>query len=142
MKNKQSLVLMEQLIMILVFALAAALCLQAFALSDRLSRRSQSRDQAVLVCQNAAEILEHCSGDYALASSQLGGSWDGSVWEITYDEVWTSNTDSPAYILQVTPLESGNPLLGTARVKLHTANGDELFSLSASWQKEVSTDGT
>lgn len=34
MRSKAPLVLMEQLVMVLVFALAAALCVQVFVLSD------------------------------------------------------------------------------------------------------------
>ena len=55
MKSKAPLVMMEQMVMILVFALAAALCLQAFVLSDSISQENQRRDQAALLCQNLAE---------------------------------------------------------------------------------------
>ena len=40
MKNRTSLVLMEQLVMVLVFALAAAVCLTVFAEADRISRET------------------------------------------------------------------------------------------------------
>ena len=42
MKSKAPLMLMEQMIMLLVFALAAALCLQAFVKSEQLSSRSET----------------------------------------------------------------------------------------------------
>lgn len=58
MKQKASLILMEQLVMILVFALCAALCLQAFAEADRISRETARRDEAVLLAQNTAESLK------------------------------------------------------------------------------------
>ena len=45
MKSKAPLMLMEQMIMLLVFALAAALCLQAFVKSEQLSSRSENRDR-------------------------------------------------------------------------------------------------
>jgi len=141
MKSKASLVLMEQVVMILVFSLAAALCLQAFALCDRLSGQSQDRDRAVLVCQNAVEILEHCSGDFSLASSQLGGSWNGTVWETSYDENWNPAAGQPAYVLRVTPQDSGVLSLGMAQAEVCSADGKLLFSLPAAWQKEVSPDG-
>ena len=56
MKNKASLLLMEQLIMILVFALAAALCLQVFAKSAQIAQETACRDKAVQVAQNGAEL--------------------------------------------------------------------------------------
>ena len=43
MKSKAPLILMEQMAILLVFALAAALCLQAFVKSDSLSSRSRDR---------------------------------------------------------------------------------------------------
>ena len=46
MRSKAPLVLMEQAVMVLVFALAAALCLRAFVWSDQLSRQNEARDRA------------------------------------------------------------------------------------------------
>ena len=47
MRSKAPLALVEQTLMILVFALAAALCLQAFVRADRLSREVSSQRQIV-----------------------------------------------------------------------------------------------
>ena len=63
MKSKAPLVLMEQMVMLLVFALASALCLQAFVKSGDLSQRSAARDRAAVEAQNAAETLRSQSGD-------------------------------------------------------------------------------
>ena len=73
MRSKAPLALMEQLVMVVVFALAAALCVRIFALSDRFSRECEIRDRAVSAVQNAAEALKACRGDYAEASGILGG---------------------------------------------------------------------
>ena len=63
MKNKTSLLLMEQLVMVLVFALAAALCLTVFVKADQISRETVRRDEAVLleagakyICRSGAEL--------------------------------------------------------------------------------------
>lgn len=58
MKSRASLVLMEQLLMVLVFALAAALCLRGFAKAEEISVRTARRDEAVWIAQNAAELLK------------------------------------------------------------------------------------
>lgn len=58
MKNKASLALMEQLVILLVFALCAALCLQAFVAADGIARENQARDQALILAQNTAESLK------------------------------------------------------------------------------------
>ena len=58
MRSKTPLALMEQVVMVLVFALAAALCLRVFAFSNQLSQRNEDIDHAVLLAQNTAEMLK------------------------------------------------------------------------------------
>jgi len=57
-KSKAYLLLMEQAIMILIFALAVALCLQAFAAAGEISAQTTRRDQAVQIAQSVAECLK------------------------------------------------------------------------------------
>ena len=58
MKSKASLSLMEMLVMVLIFALAAALCLQIFAKARTISLETARQDEAVLLAQNGAELLK------------------------------------------------------------------------------------
>ena len=62
MKSKAPLVLMEQIIMLLVFALAAAICLQAFIKADALSSANANRDKAVILAQSTAELIRSNEG--------------------------------------------------------------------------------
>ena len=137
MRSKAPLVLMEQLVMVLVFALAAALCVQVFVLSDQTSRSHEARDRAVVAAQNAAENLKGCGGDYAAAAERWGGDWNGSMWGFSYDEAWPVCQDQSqaAYHALVTPAESGRDLLGQAQVTVYTAEGDVLFSIPVAWQE-------
>lgn len=89
MRSKAPLAMMEQLVMVLVFALAAALCLQVFVLSDKTSRRNEARDRAVLEAQNTAEELKSLRGDFAQAAELYGGAFDGQTWGRSYDADWT-----------------------------------------------------
>ena len=73
MKSRASLSLIEQTMMLLIFALAAALCLRGFVLADTRSRTYADRDQALLCAQNAAQTLKACGGDYAAAAELCGG---------------------------------------------------------------------
>ena len=57
MRSKAPLAMMEQMVMLLVFALAAALCLQAFVKSDQMSKRMEAQDRAATLCQSAAEVI-------------------------------------------------------------------------------------
>lgn len=73
MKNKGSLMLMELLIMILVFALAAALCLQLFVRANILSARTARTEDAFLLAANAAEVLKATGGDFERAGNLSPG---------------------------------------------------------------------
>jgi len=136
MKTKAFLPLIELLIMLLVFSLAAALCLRAFVLSERLSAENEARDRAVTQAQNAAEILQYCGGDYAAAADTYGGVWDGTVWQIRYDSGWNMVSGESDYCLRAVPADSGHALLGCADISVTDTNGDCLFALPAAWQKE------
>ena len=135
MKNKAPLALMEQLVMVLVFALAAALCLQVFVFADRVSRRCEAEDYAVRVAQSAAEVLKSTSGDFGRAADMLGGSCEDGAWKIGYDKHWLQTTGDAAYWLEATAVDSGHGLLGMADVMVETSDSDELFRLTVAWQE-------
>lgn len=137
MKSKAPLVMMEQMVMILVFALAAALCLQAFVLSDRMSAENRARDKAVVLCQNAAEALRASSGDMEAAAAVLGtDTYEEGSLMADYDEGWEKAQGSMRYTLGASRQESGVPGLGSATVWVRDeAEGKELFRLSVSWQE-------
>ena len=139
MKSRAPLVMMEQLVMVLVFALAAAVCVRIFALSDRLSLENETRDRAVTAVQNAAETLKACRGNYGEASRLLGGTWDGTAWSISYDSRWSPLAEAAEGTFQVlaVPADSGQELLGTAQVTAFTWQGTELYSLSVAWQEDA-----
>ena len=94
MKSKAPLILMEQMAMLLVFALAAALCLQAFVKSDSLSSRSRDRDRAVTLAQTVAETVRASGGSpgqaIAAAAEKLGYRCDQSVLDQSFDGDWTA----------------------------------------------------
>ena len=131
MRNKTFLVLMEQLVMILVFALAAALCLQAFAFARRTALRHEQRDRAVLEAQNAAEAMKSDWQEYCAAFSGDG------TYALLYDTEWQPVREDAAYILAITPLETESPYLWEAEVCVRTAAGDVLISLPVAGQKEA-----
>ena len=149
MKGKGSLALMEQIVMLLVFALAAALCLQAFVKSDQLSRRSEAADHAAVLCQSVAETICHNGGDLKGAMTQVNGAEplqrDGFGWFEGYNEDWEvlNYEDRPvssSYTLRVMELDSGVDGLGKANVEAYIWNGgtmESLFALEFSWQEEV-----
>ena len=128
--------------MLLVFALAAALCLQVFVLSDQMPKHCEERDQAVTAVQNAAETLKGCGGDLDASVRILGGTSDGSQWKIGYDADWQQvPADQAVYQVLTTPEQQAeDSLIGTAEILAETMEGEQLFQLTVSWQ-EVGADG-
>ncbi len=143
MRSKAPLVMMEQMVMLLVFALAAALCLQAFVKSDQLSQQGEVRDRAVTLCQNAAEAIRATGGDFSQAAKGLEATQhDKDSLMIDYTQDWTPAEDTMRYTLGVSRVDSGLPGLGKATVWMRDEAGEtELFRLEVSWQEEVQQRG-
>lgn len=145
MRSRAPLALMEQMVMILVFALAAALCLQAFVKSDEMSRRGEARDQAALKCQSAAETIRACGGtpEEALtaAAQALGtGVYDGAALELHYSEDWSGcDSQDYAYCLRAEGVDTGLPGLAKAAVQVaeNGEGGEVLFQIEVAWQVEM-----
>lgn len=149
MKSKAPLMLMEQIVMLLVFALAAALCLQAFVKADEISRQAEARDHAVVLCQNVAEQIKESGEKDPLVLSAMAVRLDADVvypnesFILCYDGDW-QRTDVEAdtvYMLGVSAVDSGVPGLGKASVFVQMGDdGEELFRVDVAWQ-EVSAHG-
>jgi hypothetical protein len=139
---------MEQLLMVLVFALAAAVCVQAFVLSDRISLRGAERDGAVIAAERAAETIKGCRGDGALAAAKLGGTWlpagaaGGGTWRLSCGDAWTAPDGGPAACTVVVTVLDSDPAdgLGGAGVAVYDGESTELYSLNVLWQSEVNGD--
>jgi hypothetical protein len=135
MRSKAPLALIEQSIMLLVFAMASALCLRAFVWSDARSKYSERRDRAIIQVQSTAEVLKNCHGDFEKAADIQGGSWDESSWLIWYDEEWEQSEDEGEYYVRVVPEETDEDYLGAARIEAAQANGGPLVSFKVCWQE-------
>lgn len=124
MKNKASLVLMELLVMILVFALAAAVCLGIFVKSDEISRSTHLRDRAVVLAQNGAEVMKACAGEADTAADKLDGFVNGDVITVCREEL----------VMTIAKVPSQIPGLGSGAVQVW--QGDVcLFVLEFAWQE-------
>ena len=149
MRSKSPLALMEQLVMVLVFALAAALCLQAFALADRTSERNEAVDRAVMECQNAAELMKAAGGDMAHAqravAEQMGGTGAQGMVQVCYDKDWNvlSGEDSGecVYVLDIQGVPVDVEGLWKAHIQAAAVedisvggSGEPLFWLEVAWQ--------
>lgn len=133
MRSKATLALIEQLIMVLVFALAAVLCLRLFTAANAQSDRREEIDRAVLAAQTAAEQLKQQHGD----ADVLG--------QKAFDSQWNdiSAEENAVYYLRVTEKTTEYDCLWKADISVCRADGTELFSLPVSGQRaeEVTAHG-
>ena len=136
MRSKTPLVLMEQMVMVLIFAVAAAICLRVFVLTDERSRRYEEVDEAVITAQSAAERLKHDADAYL---EEISAVCDGNVWTAQLDKNWEATAENAVYRLVVAYEESDSPYLWRASVRICTVEGEELFSLPVAGQREAVT---
>ena len=142
-RSRAPLALMEQVVMILVFALAAALCLQVFVLSNRISHLTEDETRAAVLAQEAAERLKAAGGDVSDAqqavSRDMGGTISQGLWYICYDQNWQETSGEEAFYqleVQGVPASPEEPLLSRVRVEVfRMKTGRSLFSLTAAWQR-------
>lgn len=144
MKSKAPLILMEQMAMLLVFALAAALCLQAFVKSDSISSRARDRDQAVTLAQTVAETVRASGGSpdraIAAAAEKLGYRCDQWVLDQSFDGDWAAVDGGGEYRLEVQSAPTEVEGLNAALVRVW-ADQDTLFSIEIAWQGEGNGNG-
>lgn len=144
MRSKAPLLLMEQMVMLLVFALAAALCVQAFVKSDAVSTRGEARDNAVIAAQTAAETIRLAGGGpeeaLAAAAGELSGAeFTEGVLRQYLDEDWnTVPAASPdiEYTLKARPLPEEQSGLSKAAIEV-ISREDSLFAIEVAWQSAV-----
>ena len=136
MKNKAFLPLTEQILMVLFFALAAAICLRGFSLASEISYNGDTLDLAVASAQNTAEVLKLTKGDFQKAADILNGTnKEGSIY-ISYAEDGTAVTDPDLkhrFYIVVTKKQTDNPYLSGADILAKNDDGT-IFELTVNWQ--------
>lgn len=118
MKNKTSLILIEQLMMLLVFVLASAICLKIFVYSSNVSSRNEAVSQAAVLAQNCAEELKRSHGEDDDKLQTEIGEWK--------------------YRGIVLKRDSGMKNLGCATIVVYGEYRnieEKLFELSVAWQE-------
>lgn len=89
MKSRSTLVLTEIILMVLVFFVSAALCVNAFVKADALEKKSEIRDRALFEMQNVIETLKNSTdGVYTSPDSAVIMNFDGGDFyiKITFEE--------------------------------------------------------
>lgn len=125
-RSKAPLALMEQIIMILVFALTAAVCMQAFVYSSSLSKQGENKNIAAGYAQEVAEYCKTEKGNIDLICQQLSGKRTEDGFTVSYKEdemnVYVQMVESPT-------------VLQKAKVTVKSNDAIEYYSMEIAWQK-------
>ena len=117
--SKTSLFLMELIIVILFFSIAAVVCVQLFVNAYTTNESTKRTSQSNIILQNIAEQFLGCDGDLDAVSKLYesngahmirAGKTDGAIG-IGYDEHWAAipAEDAPAYLADISVTDaSGN----------------------------------
>ena len=125
-RSKAPLALMEQIIMIFVFALAAAVCLQAFVYSDTLSKKGEQRDLAVIRAQKLAEYCKAEQGNLDEVSWIFPATRKEDGLSVQYPE------EKMRMYLRVI---QSDEYYEKAIISVEDEKGEEIFSIQTAWQK-------
>ena len=132
MRSKTPLVLMEQIIMVLIFALSAVVYIKVFVYSNNVSKSVEAASHAAFKAQTMAEELKFSSGE-----SLERWHFDNDSWYIYYDENWQETAEESEYTMKATKEYEEN---GLCRVSLRVSDNKEvLFEIPVAWQ-EVTAD--
>ncbi|MCL1819819.1 MAG: hypothetical protein FWG36_04075 [Oscillospiraceae bacterium] len=124
-RSKASLFLLEQLIVILVFALCAAACVRVFVFSYTTANNTRDTSNALLIAESAAEAFKFTGGDIGRTTSILSGA--AGSGEIHYDGDWKPSAKSEAvYSLVFSQLENDGTVK-KCKVNVSRAEDDELL---------------
>lgn len=102
-KQHSGLFLIELIVSILFFSLAAALCLQLFAKASLKSTQSTQLTHAVLIATSAAEAVENgCIDADALSEYFSEASVENGRMQVYYNDSWQmTSSDDGKYVLEV-----------------------------------------
>lgn len=136
-ESKAPLALMEQVIMVLVFALAAALCIQAFVLARTISIRLTERDHAINLCQTLAETVKAYGGSPEKIIEELGGGMSGEQIVFYYDSDWMplSEAKKADYRVVFEKEERENSCQYGRITVSDTEKDNEIYSMRIAWQE-------
>lgn len=137
MRSKAPLVLIEQIIMLLVFSIAAAICVRAFVYADQLSLEKELRDQAIIEAQTVAETYKYYNGDKQKALNELGGTIQDNQWITYWDGKWNICQENQSqYKITVTSEKSNVKTMGIAKLNVFSIDGKQILTLPIAWQED------
>ena len=127
-KGKASLILMEQLIMLLIIMVAAGICLKAFAYANKISHESERKEIAMGHLTEVAETCKAYGGNIYTVCELLGGKRFTEGMKIFY------KYDKMEVILELKENSPDN--LQKAELMARESTGAVICTWIIAWQRE------
>jgi type II secretory pathway pseudopilin PulG len=153
-RSKSTLFLIEQLIVIAVFAICAAACISILTASYFYATDSQASGNAVLKAETAAELYKATGGDVIMIAGFLGGivesGTDGhpdTVYAtVYYNQAWQiSNESAASFVLRInstaTSYASHGILLASGDISVEKITGEQLVAFPLAARQTISEEG-
>lgn len=132
--SKSSLFLMELIMAVLIFTVAATICIQMFVRSHTLSEESVRLNYAVVWCESMAESFYATDGDMELLADSLNTiKTDDYHVELYFDDSYAAVSSEMDYRYSVSGVLSKYPETGLLSLKItctDNVKGEEIYSLS------------
>jgi len=100
-RSRSTLFLIEQLIVVAIFAICAAACVRIMSHSYFMARDSRNLSIAILIAESCAESYKAASGDLRIVAELLGGAIiaidSRDVLTLFYDSGWLLCSEEDAF---------------------------------------------
>ena len=135
-RSRSTLFLIEQLIVIAVFAICAVACVSILATAFFYAGDSNAAGNALIAAESGAEIFKATGGDFGAVADMLGGAAEGSGSSgsvvVYYDKAWqVCGIADARYFLHfvgVTPDASPGSNLVAGEMIVAKITGEELVA--------------
>jgi type II secretory pathway pseudopilin PulG len=139
--SRSTLFLIEQLVVILIFAICSAVCISIFVESYMMGHRTLEVNNAIRAAGNGAESYKASGGDAQETARVLGGINNQADYDedllIYYNDQWNPcEKEQALYVLRIIRLNNPAPSLVLAEVTVSRMDGEELFNLRVATRRD------
>ena len=134
-RSRSTLFLIEQLIVVTVFAICAAACVRIIVSAWYMARESRDINNAIHAAESGAESYKAVAGDISKTAGILGGNVRGAdgAAVVYYDSKWRVCPEDDADACYMMKLTSGSPgagdtLLVAGELSVARLTGEELIT--------------
>ena len=134
-RSGTTLFLMEQLIVVAIFAICAAACVRILTESYFMATDSRDLSNAIRVAESSAECYKAVAGDVEKAAKILGGTTTGASAVVYYNGEWSVCGESEAKYkmnLSGVPPATGSVQVLSGEVSVEKLTGEVILAFKVS----------